>query len=88
MGHWLPHAFRADGSFVFTLEEAVSCLVNRLYSGSPASPSSRSQSTSKKVVRNVEIRARYAQGVSVPDLAREYGISKNRVYQVLRGKRK
>lgn len=35
MGHRLPHAFRADGSFIFTSEEAVSALVNRLNFGSP-----------------------------------------------------
>lgn len=35
MGHRLPHAFRADGSFVFTLEEAVFVLVKRLNRGSP-----------------------------------------------------
>jgi len=88
MGHWLPHAFRADGSFIFTFEEAVSALVNRLYPGSSTPQSPQSQSTPKKVDRNAEIRAWYAAGMSVPDLAREYGISKNRVYQILRGKRK
>jgi len=88
MGHRLPHAFRADGSFIFSFEEAVSALVNRLYPGSAAPSAPQSQSTPKKVDRNAEIRARYAAGMSVPDLAREYGISKNRVYQILRGKRK
>jgi hypothetical protein len=88
MGHWLPHAFRADGSFIFTFEEAVFFLVNRLYPGSPTPPPPQSPSTPKKVDRNAEIRARYAAGMSVPDLAKEYGISKNRVYQILRGKRK
>mgnify|MGYP005841499737 CR=1 FL=1 len=81
MGHWLPHAFRADGSFIFTFEEAVSALVNRLYPGSPTPLSPQSQSIPRKVDRNAEIRARYAAGTSVPDLAREYGISGNRVYQ-------
>ena len=88
MGHRLPHAFRADGSFIFTFEEAVSALVNRLYPCSPPAQSPQSQSTPKKADRNAEIRAQYAAGMSVPDLAREYGISKNRVYQILRGKRK
>ena len=88
MGHWLPHAFRADGSFIFTFEEAVSALVNRLYPGSPISSTPLSPNTPKKANRNAEIRALYAAGMSVPDLAKEYGISKNRVYQILRGKRK
>ncbi|HMN11322.1 MAG TPA: helix-turn-helix domain-containing protein [Bellilinea sp.] len=88
MGHWLPHAFRADGSFIFTFEEAVFYLVNRLYPGLPEPASPQSQGTPKQIDRNAEIRALYAQGMSVPELAKRYGISKNRVYQVLRGKRK
>lgn len=88
MGHRLPHAFRADGSFIFTFEEAVSSLVKRLYPESLPSPTAHAPNTRKKRNRNSEIRARYAQGISVPDLARQYGISKNRVYQILSGRRK
>jgi DNA invertase Pin-like site-specific DNA recombinase len=88
MGHRLPHAFRADGSFIFTFEEAVASLVKRLYPGAPPSSTAQSPRTRKKRNRNADIRARYAQGVSVPDLAKEYGISRNRVYQILREKRK
>jgi hypothetical protein len=88
MGHTLPHAFTADGSFVFTLENAVSHLVNQLYRRLPLPTSPQSQATPKQTGRNTEIRIRYKAGTSVPDLAREYGISKKRVYQILRGKRK
>jgi hypothetical protein len=88
MGHMLPHAFTADGSFVFTLENAVSHLVNQLYHGLPIPTLPRSQATPKQVERNAEIRAKYEAGTSVPDLAREYGISTKRVYQILQGKRK
>jgi hypothetical protein len=88
MGHRLPHAFTADGSFIFSLEEAISSLVNRLYGDLPLPTSPKSQATPKQVKRNAEIRTRYAQGTSVPDLAREYGISTKRVYQILRRKRK
>ena len=84
----LPHAFTADGSFVFTLENAISHLVNQLYRGLPLPTSPQSQATPKQVKRNAEIRARYTEGTSVPDLARDYGISSKRVYQILRGKRK
>jgi hypothetical protein len=76
MGHTLPHAFTADGSFVFTLENAVSHLVNQLYRGLPFPTSPQSQATPKQVERNAEIRAKYKAGTNVPDLAREYGISK------------
>jgi hypothetical protein len=88
MGHMLPHAFTADGSFVFTLENAVSRLVNRLYGGLPLPTTPQSQATPKQLERNAEIRAKYEAGTSVPDLAKEYGISTKRVYQILRGKRK
>jgi hypothetical protein len=88
MGHMLPHAFTADGSFVFTLENAVSHLVNQLYHGLPIPASPQPQATPKQVARNAEIRAKYKAGTSVPDLAKRFGISKNRIYQILRGKRK
>jgi hypothetical protein len=88
MGHMLPHAFTADGSFVFTLEGAVSHLVNQLYLGLPLPTSPQSQATPKQVERNAEIRAKYEAGTGVPGLAREYGISTKRVYQILRGKRR
>lgn len=88
MGHTLPHAFTADGSFVFPLENAISRLVNRLYGGSPLPTSLQSQATPKQIERNAEIRGKYEAGISVPDLAKEYGISKKRVYQILRGRRK
>lgn len=52
MGHRLPHAFRADGSFVFTLENAVSHLVSQLYRGLSLPTSPQSQATPKQVERN------------------------------------
>ncbi len=88
MGHRLPPAFRADGSFIFTFENAISSLVSRLYINLPVPTTPQSQATPKQVNRNAEIRDRYQTGTSVPDLAGEYGISTKRVYQILRGKRK
>ena len=38
--------------------------------------------------RNQEIRRRYAEGESVPSLALAFGISQQRVHQILQGKRK
>lgn len=88
MGYRLPPAVRADDSFIFSLEEAVSAPVKRLYPGESPSPTGQSPRTRKEHRRNSEIGTRYAQGISVPALAREYGISKNRVYQILSGRRK
>jgi ribosome-binding protein aMBF1 (putative translation factor) len=38
--------------------------------------------------RNIIIRARYAAGVSQAELARQFGISYQRVHQIVHGKRK
>jgi Mor family transcriptional regulator len=38
--------------------------------------------------RNIIIRARYAAGESQAELARQFGISYQRVYQIVRGRRK
>ncbi|MFC1961359.1 sigma factor-like helix-turn-helix DNA-binding protein [Chloroflexota bacterium] len=38
--------------------------------------------------RNIMIRARYAAGESQADLARDFGISYQRVHQIVTGKRK
>lgn len=38
--------------------------------------------------RNIIIRARHAAGVSQADLAREFGISYQRVHQIVHGRRK
>ena len=38
--------------------------------------------------RNQAIRRRYAEGESVPNLALAFGISQQRVHQILQGKRK
>jgi Mor family transcriptional regulator len=44
--------------------------------------------TPTKHRRNEDIRARYAQGETVVSLAEAFGISQQRVSQILRGKRK
>ena len=52
----------------------------------PTSPVSNG--TPKKCDRNADIRARHLQGVSVATLADDFGISEQRVSQILRGQRK
>jgi DNA invertase Pin-like site-specific DNA recombinase len=51
----------------------------------PTSPVS--DGTPKKCERNADIRARHQQGESVAILAEVFGISKQRVSQILRGQR-
>lgn len=88
MGHTLPHAYSAGGSFVFSLENAITRLVDHLYRGLPLPIAPQSQGTPKQEQRNAEVRAKYEAGAGVPDLASEYGVSVARVYQILRGKRR
>lgn len=88
MGHTLPHALSASGSFAFSLANAISHVIGLLYKSAPIPQEPQTDGTKPKKQRNAEIRARYAVGVSVPDLAQEYDISKARVYQILRGRRK
>jgi Mor family transcriptional regulator len=44
--------------------------------------------TPSKLTRNQEIRTRYTQGETVVDLAAAFGISQQRVSQILRNQRK
>ena len=88
MGHTLPHALSASGSFAFTLEDAVRLILDQLYQGVPLPPTPQTDSTKTKSGRNTEIRARYAAGETVPELAEAYGISHQRIHQILQGKRK
>ncbi len=87
MGHMLPHAFTAWGSLHFSLETAAARLLNWLYAALPA-PLLLKDNKGRKSPRNAEIKARYAAGTSVPQLATDYDISKERVYQILSGRRR
>jgi hypothetical protein len=44
----------------------------------------QSNKTPKRFERNDAIRTRFAQGETVADLARDYGISVQRIHQILR----
>lgn len=88
MGHMLPHAFTARGSLILSLEEAVQCILSLLYKGFSLPEKPKSGKTPRQSKRNNEIKAKYESGLSVPDLAKEYSISINRVYQILAGKRR
>jgi Mor family transcriptional regulator len=43
-----------------------------------------SNATPKEEERNVEVWAKYASGMSVPALARDYGVTKTRICQILK----
>ena len=88
MGHTLPHALSASGSFAFSLKTAVLRTLELLYQNIPLPVTPQTDGTKPKPKRNAEIRARYATGETVPELANAYGISEQRIHQILRGKRK
>ena len=87
MEHSLPQAFTAWGSFIFDLKSATTYFIKQLYQYEQA-PEYPVSDNPKKRDRNTEIRQLYADGEGVPDLAKAFAISKARIYQILKGKRK
>lgn len=75
----------------YRLETIVSVLPAKLCAWSTSGARSPLPHNHQEPVRSPNccnlIRARYAQAVSVPNFAREYGISKNCVYRYLAGDR-
>lgn len=72
---------------LLALEDAVLKILNILYSGLPIPQTPLSAITPPKIDRNNEIWAAYVDGESVPSLAKRYGISKPRIYQILKVRR-
>jgi hypothetical protein len=88
MGHMLPHAFTAWGSLLFTPQQVTSRLAKILYQSTPLSDLPLNKKTRHEIGRNAEIKKHYTEGKSIRDLAKEYGISMQRVHQILNNKRK
>jgi Mor family transcriptional regulator len=59
-----------------------------LYLGIVLPPHPVSKVTPQKHIRNAEIRERYRAGESLSTLAEVFGISEQRVYQIVQGRRK
>ena len=76
-------SFLVGTTGLHNLEAAVQIIVARLYAGFsfPEQPISRKQV--KKFERNAQIRARFAAGEGLSDLGREYGLSPQRIYQIV-----
>ena len=86
MGHRLPQAFTDWGDFIFDLRSATIFFLKQLYQHQSL-PKYPVSDNPKKRDRNTEIRQRYAEDESVPDIAKAHNISRQRVYQILKGKR-
>jgi hypothetical protein len=68
----------------YTLEQAIAFYLSLLYpTPKPQHPINR-----KKSDRNHLLKARYADGETISELARAFGLSPQRVDQIIRGKRK
>jgi hypothetical protein len=90
VGKGMPHRDLYLSSFLinFDIDEAAQVILRRMYKGVPTPAEPINHQTRKKLERNEEIISRHAEGEAVHDLAIFYGISEQRVHQILKGKRK
>jgi Mor family transcriptional regulator len=63
--------------------QAVQRVLTRLYHGIPLRSTLQPNKTQKKLIRNAEICKRHAAGDSIMALAKAFGISKQRVHQII-----
>ena len=63
--------------------QAVQRVLARLYQGIPLPLTLQPNRTQKQSNRNANIYRRHASGESLVDLASEYGISKQRIHQIV-----
>ena len=63
--------------------QAVQHVLARLYHGIPLPSTLQPNKTQKQSDRNVEIRQRHAAGETIRSLAQAFGISKQRVHQII-----
>jgi hypothetical protein len=83
----VPHSDFQQVSFLTFLPpypDAMHGFVKILTRDQIISDTPKSGKTPRKADRNHSIIVRVQQGETVPDLAREYGISEQRVHQILR----
>ena len=68
-----------------SLSQAASRILDWLYDGIPLPQVLQPNQTQPKLVRNDDIRKRFGAGETLVALAAEYGISKQRVHQIVTG---
>jgi Mor family transcriptional regulator len=77
------------GNFCFlSLDQATDRILRLLHFNSAQQYTPKPIGTSRKTDRNRAIVERYKAGELAVDLAKEYGISDKRLYQILKGRRK
>jgi Mor family transcriptional regulator len=67
---------------------AVACAMAISYRGQTLPQFPVSDGTSPKCARNAQIRARHERGESIAPLAKVFGITEQRIRQILNGRRK
>lgn len=67
-----------------SLHDAVLSLTERLYAGTSRPDESVTGKSQPKTERNNEVKRLYSIGWKVPDIAKYFGVSIPRVYQILR----
>ena len=78
-----PYGGGVKGRPRYRIENAVMNLIDLLYDGQD-----REFFTLRKVSRNTDIKMLFDEGLSFPELAAKFDISEQRVFQIMRGKRK
>ncbi|SRR5258708_17266715 len=81
--HWGFHDIASYGS-----NEAVGCTLAQLYRDIPLPKEPLSSKVEEKSERNAEIHRRYEAGESIMDLAREYGLSFQRISEIVHQNKK
>jgi Mor family transcriptional regulator len=84
----MPHRGYHDTSVFEQLRYAARRMMIELYAGILLPTHPISKITPSKHARNAEIRARHRAGESLSALAGVFGISEQRVYQIVQGRRK
>ena len=80
----LPHTGFHSTSFPFSLAGAVGFILDLLYINSPLPSSPITRRIVAKRYRNQEIRERYALGETLAEIAEDYGISEQRIHEIVR----
>ena len=86
----MPHTGLKPIRLPSQIRAAVTTLLGELYRDIPLpqEPISNTSVTKKKTERNTTIRERFANGETLDELAAAYGISPQRVSQIIKGRRK
>jgi DNA-binding NarL/FixJ family response regulator len=73
---------------VHSVDAAIARFILILYAGQPEPTEPVNKKSKTETERNEDIRRRFTNGQSIGSIARHYGLSKQRVHQIIHGRRK